>query len=71
MQLTKKDKMWATIMAPHIPFTPQKIGRMITDKHSKIKIREQEIMAETIPLFRAVKKAEAKILKPANKKAIK
>lgn len=38
------------------------------DEVWKIRVRKNEIAAEMAPLFRAVKKDDAKMLKPASKK---
>jgi hypothetical protein len=41
-----------------MPSMPNKRGIATTAPHSKIKVREKEMMAEITPLFRAVKSDE-------------
>ena len=43
-------------------------GRMRTQVHWNTSVRRKEMAADTPPLFRAVKKEEAKMLKPASRK---
>ncbi len=49
----------ATIIELQIPFNPKKIGKIITHPHSQTNVRTTEIIAEIIPLFSAVKNADA------------
>ena len=54
----------ATIMDHQMPFIPTSIGNNHTAPTWKISTRDTEIMADTVPLLRAVKKADPKPLKP-------
>ena len=65
---TSTDIISAPTIENHIPFTPQIRGKINTAITSKTTVRIKEIIAEMSPLFRAVKKADANIEKPANKK---
>ena len=60
----------ATKTAHQIPSMPKKTGSINTDISSKTNDLTNEIIAEIVPLLRAVKKAEAKIFPPDSKKAI-
>ena len=57
-------KTSATGSASHTPFTPIKIGKTSIAIHSTINVRLIEITAEILPLLRAVKRPDAKILIP-------
>ena len=54
----------ATTTASHTPSSPRKIGRIRTAPLWNTRVLRKEIVADTIPLPRAVKKAEPQILKP-------
>ena len=54
----------AKVTESHMPLMPRKIGRISTQTIWKTSVRKKEIVAETNPLFSAVKNAELKILKP-------
>lgn len=58
----------ATLMAHQIPSTSKKTGRIRTEEVWKIRVRKKEIAADTAPLFKAVKKEEEKIFRPARRK---
>lgn len=58
----------ATTTEDHIPSMPNNKGNNMTAPHSNTNVREKEIPAETSPLFKAVKKAEAYTLNPAKRK---
>ena len=62
-----KAKISAAVMAHQIPSTPRSMGRMTTEPAWNTSVRRKEMAAETAPLFRAVKKPEAKMLKPASR----
>ena len=49
-------------MASHIPSRPRTQGRSRMAPTCKSMVLEKDMAALTLPLFRAVKKAEAKIL---------
>ena len=54
-------------MASQMPSPPMKCGRRRRAGRIRAKVREKEIMAETLPLEKAVKKAEEKMLRPAKR----
>ena len=58
----------ATGMAIHAPVRSRKAGRI--NKHNTINtsVRQNEIIADTSPLDKAVKKPEEVIFKPLNRK---
>ena len=60
----------ATTTAHHIPFTPNIIGIIITAADWKTSVLKNDIAAETPPLLSAVKKPDAKMLKPHKRKCI-
>ena len=51
-----------------MPSTRMTSGRMRTQVHWNTSVRRKEMAADTPPLFRAVKKEEEKMLKPASSK---
>lgn len=57
--LTAKAATSATIIEHQIPFNAKNIGKIITAQHSQINVLKTEIIAETNPLFNAVKNADA------------
>ena len=50
--------------ASHIPFNPQKTGSKKINKTCRAKVRKKEMVADTPPSFKAVKKADEKIFSP-------
>ena len=58
----------ATTMDIQIPSTPHTSGKSKIAAIWKTSVRRKEIAADTGPLFRAVKKPEPKIAKPAKRK---
>lgn len=62
-------KTSATVIAYQMPSTSNRSGRRMTEDVWNTSVRRKEIAAEMKPLFSAVKNDEAKILKPANRKA--
>lgn len=52
------------MIAPHIPSIPKIIGKISTVITWNTKVLINEIIAETSPLFNAVKNDEANILNP-------
>ena len=58
----------APITAPQSPSNPNNIGRIQTQTIGNINERKKDKIADTAPLFKAVKNEEAKILYPDNKK---
>jgi len=67
-QVRIRELISATTIASQIPLAPIRTGRTRIAPISKIKVLKIEITAETIPLLRAVKKAEPKIAIPLNRK---
>lgn len=57
-------------MAAQMPSMPQKIGKISTAATWNTTVLRKEIVADTIPLLRAVKNEEPKILNPQSKKEI-
>ena len=55
-------------MAIQIPSTSQYTGKINTATIGKIKVRKKESNREIVPLDKAVKKDDAKILNPQNRK---
>ena len=55
-------------MANHTPVEWNNLGNVKSVKRINTKVREKEIRADIRPLDRAVKKAEANILKPLKRK---
>ena len=51
-----------------MPSTLMSSGRMRMQAHWNTSVRRKEMAADTPPLFRAVKKEEEKMLKPASRK---
>ena len=62
--LTINDKISANTIASHIPFSPQNTGNINIAITWNTSVRKKDITAETSPLFKAVKNAEANILNP-------
>lgn len=60
----------ATKTAHQIPSIPKKTGSTNTEISSKTNDLTNEIIAEMVPLLRAVKNAEARIFPPDSKNAI-
>ena len=54
----------AAVMESHIPSVPSIRGSMITATIWKRSVLANEMAAETIPLFKAVKKEDPKMLNP-------
>lgn len=52
----------------HIPLIEKICGRIAIPRRKKNRLREKEMMADILPLDRAVKRAEVNILLPLNKK---
>ena len=67
-QVRSKELISATTIASQIPLAPISIGSTIIAPISKIKVLKMDITAETIPLFKAVKKADPNIAIPLNRK---
>ena len=65
-----RDNISTAIIALQTPLIPKNIGRTIIQEPSKTKVRRVEIIAEIIPLFKAVKNDDANKLKPTSKKEI-
>ena len=61
-----KAKISATVIEYHIPSVSNTRGKMITDASWKRRVLKKDIIAETSPLFKAVKRLEAKMFTPAN-----
>ena len=59
----------AIVTDHHIPSSSQINGIISTAAILKMKVRRNDIAADTPPLFRAVKKDEANIVKPLNMNA--
>lgn len=57
----------AVVIAHQMPSRSKKIGRIRTEIIWNTSVRRKEIVAETAPLLRAVKKADVKMLMPASK----
>lgn len=57
----------ATVTAHQIPSIPQRIGRSSTIEIWNTNVRRNEMAAESRPLFKAVKNADPKILKPLSR----
>ena len=55
------------ITAPNRPSRPSIIGRIHTVTMGKTRLLKKDKIADTKPLFNAVKNAEAKILNPESK----
>ena len=53
------DNTSAQRMANQMPSTPNRAGRMNTAAVSNTRVRTVEMIAETLPLFKAVKNEEA------------
>ena len=64
----KSDAHSAKIIADHIPSIPNNKGINITADVSNISVREKDMQADIMPLFKAVKNAEAQIFIPAKRK---
>ena len=58
----------ATGIASHAPVIPKNRGRVSRDSTINTRVRKNEMIADTRPLDRAVKKPEEAILKPLNRK---
>ena len=58
----------ATVRAIQMPLRPKSKGRSRMAAICRTSVRRNEMAADKMPLLRAVKKAEPKILKPATKK---
>ena len=63
----KAERNSATIIETHIPSTPMISGRMNTAAIWNTSVRQIAIIAEMIPLFKAVKNDDPNIEKPVNK----
>lgn len=55
----------ATVIANQIPSISKKMGRINTQEVWNTSVRKKDMAAEIAPLLSAVKKEEAKMLKPA------
>ena len=66
--LNANDTASATTDAAQIPFTPQKIGNIITATAWHKNVLKKDIIKDNAPLESAVKKEEAKMFKPQIKK---
>ena len=65
--VTTEDRTSATMMANQMPSRPMIRGRISTAEIWKTRVLRNEIIAETPPLFSAVKKDEPKMLKPVTR----
>lgn len=54
--------------ANQIPVMPIKLGKISMAALMKIKVRRNDIIADNLPLFKAVNRAEAKMLAPTKRK---
>lgn len=66
--LTINAKISAITTANQIPFNPKSNGSIIITATWNTKVLKNDIVAETNPLFKAVKNDEAKILNPLTMK---
>ena len=67
-EATKRERSSEATTDHQIPSIPQISGRIITVATWKTTVLKKATTAETRPLLRAVKKPEAKMLKPTKRK---
>ena len=65
--VTHKASASATNTADQIPSMPKKTGKSRMQMTSNTSVRRKDIVAETLPLFSAVKKEDPNMLKPLSR----
>ncbi len=70
MKLTIIERISFARLESQIPFIPKNTGRIKTATQGKTRALKKDIMNETAPLFRSVKKAEENIPNPIKRKVV-
>ncbi len=65
-----KEAPSAMTMLHHIPIAPKKRGKTMTETSPITRVLTKDIIAEIMPLLRAVKKLEKNIENPQKRKCI-